>query len=568
MPNGSAAAAAAAAAATTSEAPETSGKALNSSAVANSDVKDTAADSVMADVSQTVPADNDQISTEAPASRKSETDAAASPVDKNQQLTEDADQADATISMDVDADKATPEPEAPSAAAQEAAEAAADEIMEAAAEDESTQHPANQQGSEDIAHSQEEGQEAAPPTTDPEKEDEVLAKQSKEQEEAEPLALADPREAAREQAETEMADGKLSMADVDVRIDELKDELAASAKKPDPQTDVESKAKADTKVKAETKAKAESKAKAETKVKAETRAKAETKAEPDQQAGEAEAEEQAEKPEPEKQAVKAEPAQKAEAAHKAEPNAENALKERSPAGPVSSAQGSAERDSRGVKRPAPAIPRGAKQARTNQAAGLRLGLLALLLSDTTDTFAFSGSGGFLATIEFSGTIGVYCCHSEQQLFVMPSECHILLGSHIDHSFSVLKLVRQMQLALHHPDKAEPHMSGSSQMSLYYTNISALLLVGRLLGTIRQQGTVKRTVIRGRVGARPAGMRLPPPMATQDTAPAKAPATSAGAQDKDDAKDKSETTAKEDDKVCASIASPQCRNFLLSPCVSQ
>ena len=568
MPNGSAAAAAAAA--TTSEAPETSGKALNSSAVANSDVKDTAADSVMADVSQTVPADNDQISTEAPASRKPETDAAASPVDKNQQLTEDADQADATISMDVDADKATPEPEAPSAAAQEAAEAAADEIMEAAAEDESTQHPANQQGSEDIAHSQEEGQEAAPPTTDPEKEDEVLAKQSKEQEEAEPLALADPREAAREQAEAEMADGKLSMADVDVRIDELKDELAASAKKPDPQTDVESKAKADTKVKAETKAKAE------TKVKAETRAKAETKAEPDQQAGEAEAEEQAEKPEPEKQAGKAEPAQKAEAAHKAEPNAENALKERSPAGPVSSAQGSAERDSRGVKRPAPAIFRGAKQARTNQAAGLRLGLLALLLSDTTDTFAFSGSGGFLATIEFSGTIGVSgtadecaCRHSEQQLFVMPSECHILLlGSHIDHSFSVLKLVRQMQLALHHPDKAESHMSGSSQMSLYYTNTSALLLVGRLLGTIRQQGTVKRTVIRGRVGARPASMRLPPPMATQDTAPAKAPATSAGAQDKDDAKDKSEPTAKEDDKVCASIASPQCRNFLLSPCVSQ
>ena len=81
------------------------------------------------------------------------------------------------------------------------------------------------------------------------------------------------------------------------------------------------------------------------------------------------------------------------------------------------------------------------------------------------------------------------------------------------------------------------------------NTSTLLPVGRLLGTIRQQGAVKRTVIRGRVGARPAGMRLPPPMATQHTAPAKAPGASAGAQDKGDTKDKSETTAKEDDKVC-------------------
>ena len=128
-------------------------------------------------------------------------------------------------------------------------------------------------------------------------------------------------------------------------------------------------------------------------------------------------------------------------------------------------------------------------------------------------------------------------------------------SRIDHSFSVRNSARQMQLALHHPGKAEPHMSGSSQMSLYYTNTSTLLPVGRLLGNIRQQGTVKRTVIRGRVGARPAGMRLPPPMATQDTAPAKLPAASAGAQDKDNAKDKSETTAKEDDKVCVYNISP-------------
>ncbi len=87
------------------------------------------------------------------------------------------------------------------------------------------------------------------------------------------------------------------------------------------------------------------------------------------------------------------------------------------------------------------------------------------------------------------------------------------------------------------------------MSLYCTEAFALLLVGRLLGTIRQQGTVKRTIIRGRVGARPAGMRLPPPMATQDTAPSKTPAASAGAQDEDDAKGKSETAANKDDKVC-------------------
>ena len=120
---------------------------MNSSAAANSDVKGTAADSVMADVSQALPADNKQISTEAPAGPKPETDAAASAADKNQQLTPDTDQADATISMDVDADNAAPEPEAPPAAAQEAAAAAADEVMEAAAGGEPTQHPANQQGS-------------------------------------------------------------------------------------------------------------------------------------------------------------------------------------------------------------------------------------------------------------------------------------------------------------------------------------------------------------------------------------------------------------------------------------
>ena len=346
--------------------------------MANSDVKDTAADSVMADVSQIVAADKDQISTEAPASPKPEADAAASTVDKNEQLTQDTDHADATTGMDVDADKAAPEPEAPSAAAQEAAAAPADEVVEAAAGFEPSQHPANQQGSEESVLSQEEGQEAAPLTTDPEKEDEVQAKpEQSNKEQAETLAQADPREAAKEQAEAELADGKVSMADVDVRIDELKDELAASVTKPDPQADVETTANAE--------AKAEPKPQAETKAETDQQA---GKAEPEEQAGKAEPEEQAGKAEPEKQlgktkpeeqAGKAEPAQKKGSVHKAEPKAEVALKERSPAGPVSSAQGSAERDSRGVKRPAPAIARGAKQARTNQAAGLRLGLPALLV---------------------------------------------------------------------------------------------------------------------------------------------------------------------------------------------
>ncbi|KAL0038029.1 hypothetical protein WJX79_010159 [Trebouxia sp. C0005] len=420
VPNGSPAAAAIA-----SEALETSGKPVNSSAAANSDVKVTAADSVMADVSQTEAADNDQISTEVTASPKPETDAAASTVDKNQQSTEDTDQADATTSMDVDADKAAPEPASLSAAAQEAAEAPADEVMEAAPGVEPSQHAANQQGS---VLSQEEGQEAAPPKTDPEKEDEAQAKPEEPNEaEAEEVAQADPGEAAKEQAEAGEAGGNNSMADADVRMDELKEELAASMAKSEPQTDVVSKAKSETKAQPE-----------EQTVKAEVERQAE-KAEPEVQAGKAEPERQAEKAEPKEEAGKAEPAQKAGPVHKAEPQAEAALKQRSPAGPVSSAQGSAERDSRGVKRPAPAIARGAKQARTNQAAG------------------------------------------------------------------------------------------------------------RLLGTIRQQGTVKRTVIRGRVGARPAGMRLPPPMATQGTAPVQAPAASAAAEAKDDAKDNSETAAQEDDK---------------------
>ena len=40
-----------------------------------------------------------------------------------------------------------------------------------------------------------------------------------------------------------------------------------------------------------------------------------------------------------------------------------------------------------------------------------------------------------------------------------------------------------------------------------------------MGNIRSQGTVRRTVIRGRLGARPAGMRLPPPMSSPEAVPA-------------------------------------------------
>ncbi|KAL3146007.1 hypothetical protein ABBQ38_015364 [Trebouxia sp. C0009 RCD-2024] len=52
--------------------------------------------------------------------------------------------------------------------------------------------------------------------------------------------------------------------------------------------------------------------------------------------------------------------------------------------------------------------------------------------------------------------------------------------------------------------------------------------GRLVGNIRSQGTVKRTVIRGRVGARPAGMRLPPPMSSEAVPNSTATAAAAGA----------------------------------------
>ena len=58
---------------------------------------------------------------------------------------------------------------------------------------------------------------------------------------------------------------------------------------------------------------------------------------------------------------------------------------------------------------------------------------------------------------------------------------------------------------------------------------AFTLAGRLLGNIRNQGTVKRTVIKGRVGARPHGMRLPPPI-SENASPSKQAATASGSQD--------------------------------------
>lgn len=76
------------------------------------------------------------------------------------------------------------------------------------------------------------------------------------------------------------------------------------------------------------------------------------------------------------------------------------------------------------------------------------------------------------------------------------------------------------------------------------------LAGRLLGNIRNQGTVKRTVIRGRVGPRPPGMRLPPPM-SPDAVPASKAGAAAAAAAKDkagDAQDTKEGADKQQDQV--------------------
>lgn len=86
-----------------------------------------------------------------------------------------------------------------------------------------------------------------------------------------------------------------------------------------------------------------------------------------------------------------------------------------------------------------------------------------------------------------------------------------------------------------------------------------LFSGRLVGNIRSQGTVKRTVIRGRVGARPAGMRLPPPMSSPEAVPASKEAATA-AKDTGAATDKTgdkqvvtePKAVKDEDKVCLTV----------------
>ena len=87
----------------------------------------------------------------------------------------------------------------------------------------------------------------------------------------------------------------------------------------------------------------------------------------------------------------------------------------------------------------------------------------------------------------------------------------------------------------------------------------LLCSGRLVGNIRSSGTVKRTVIRGRVGARPAGMRLPPPMSSPEAVPASTAAATA-ARDTGAATDKAgggqvekgTKTVNDEDKVCFTV----------------
>ena len=54
------------------------------------------------------------------------------------------------------------------------------------------------------------------------------------------------------------------------------------------------------------------------------------------------------------------------------------------------------------------------------------------------------------------------------------------------------------------------------------------------------------------------------MTTQDTAPAKAAAASVAAEAKDDAKDKPEIAAQEDDKVCIYNTSPTEKHVFTVP----
>lgn len=294
-------------------------------ALSNLDSQVAAANSAMAEAPQAASTDETPTVTEAPTSQTLDASTHAGAADNSQDVTKDADQHDAAVSMDVDTEQAVLEPLAPTAAAPEAAAAAADEVM-LAEEGDPTAPAADQQGTEEISISHEEESLVAEPSeATPKKEEEVQAKQEETAEEEVDLAQVDPQAASKEQAEAQMADGMLSTADAEENMDEGNlDELKPTVP---PKT-------------------AEA---AEDGIEA----KPESNGEPQAQGGGTKASQEA------VAAPKQDPAAQGDRAHK----------ERSPAGPVSTVKGAREADSRGVKRPAPAIARGAKQARTNQAAG-------------------------------------------------------------------------------------------------------------------------------------------------------------------------------------------------------
>ncbi len=263
-------------------------KASISTAPVNSDNKDTAADSIMADVSQTAPTDGAMVSTDTLASPKPDPSAAAGVTDSAKQAHTDVEQEDTPVSMGVDADKTVSEPAASPAAPEEAVEAAAEEAVEAAADDiitaEGTEAPVkpavSQQGTEEIVLSQEGDGE---PSIAAEPKEEVQAEQADPAKEEE---QADAAEQVKQEPEANTAEASMAAAEPETK-----------AKAKDENTETEQ---------------------------------------------------------------KAETSQKADTVHK----------DNSPAGPVSNAKDTAEPESRGVKRPAPAVTRGAKHARTNQAAGV------------------------------------------------------------------------------------------------------------------------------------------------------------------------------------------------------
>lgn len=299
------------------------------SALANLDSQGADANSAMAEAPQAASTDEAPTVTEAPTSQMLVASTPADAADNSQDVTKDADQHDAAVSMDVDTEQAVLEPLAPTAAAPEAAAAAAGEIMLAEGGDEPTRSAVDQQEKEEASISHEEESLVAEPSkATPKEEEEVQAKQEKTAEEELHLAQVDPQAAAQGQAEAQMADGTHGTADAEEKMDEEHlDELKPTV----PPKTVEA---------------------AEDGIEA----KPESNGEPQAQAGETKASQEA------VAAPKTEPAAQGECGHK----------ERSPAGPVSIGKGAGEADSRGVKRPAPAIARGAKQARTNQAAGWSL----------------------------------------------------------------------------------------------------------------------------------------------------------------------------------------------------